>query len=109
MRNRGFQQDTIFASMPFVGRVFTRHALERMAQRNLTHEDIRFVMQHGQRHHRTGVLFFFLGRGDLPMNDLLKHSRLEGTTVLVDPKSRKVITTYRDKKGLGEIKRKTKY
>ncbi len=89
--------------------VLTHHALERMAQRNLSLADIHFVIRYGQQLHRTGIIFYFLGYNDLAKDMRKQHARLEGTIVLMNPKSRKVITAYRDRNGLRKIKCKLPY
>jgi hypothetical protein len=86
--------------------VLTDHAIERMAQRNLTISDVQFTMKHGQRVYRTGVVFIFLGRRDMPDDKIKQFGRLEGTTVLLNPKTREVVTVYRNRNGLRKIKRK---
>jgi len=88
---------------------FSQHAWQRMAQRNLSSADVRFVIQHGQRLHRTGVVFFFLGYDDIPVDRKKNLSRLEGTTVLMNYQSRQVVTVYRNRNGLRRIKRKSAY
>ena len=66
-------------------------------------------MHYGQKLHRTGIVFFFLGQNDIPemMQKILDY--LEGTIVLFDPNTAEVITVYRNRNGLRDIKRKTKY
>lgn len=90
---------------------FTDHALTRMRQRCLSTYDVEYVVLHGQQHRCAGVVHYFLGRCDIPTNDRSKDSlrRLEGTTVLVDPQSRRsVITVYRNRSALKRIRRKAK-
>lgn len=89
--------------------VFTGHALTRMAQRNLTEADVVFAMRHGQRCHRDGIVFFFLGKRDLPKDAPSWSQRLEGTTVLLDPWALTIITVYRNRKALRHIKPRAKY
>ena len=88
---------------------FTNHAMTRMAQRNLSELDVLYVLCHGQQLHRGGVIFFFLGQRDLPKDAPRWSQRLIGTTVLVDPWTRTIITIYRNRKALRHIKRKTIY
>ena len=90
----------------------TLHAKRRMAQRNLSLADIHFVLQHGQRHHRAGAIFFFLrGRDilkDRQMNQ--EYSRLEGTVVVLSRERSRILTVYRNRKGgLQHIKQKPRY
>lgn len=90
---------------------FTEHALTRMHQRCLSITDVEYVVLHGQQHRCAGVVHYFLGRCDIPKkdqrNDRLR--RLEGTAVLVDSNTRKwVITVYRNRSALKDIRRKAK-
>ena len=66
-------------------------------------------MYYGQKLHRTGIVFFFLGQKDIPdvMHMVLDH--LEGTTILFNPSTAEVITVYRNRNGLRGIKRKVKH
>lgn len=86
----------------------TYHATTRLAQRNLTTTDVAYVLRYGQRLHRDGVVFYFLGKRDLPAAASFGARRLEGTTVVVDPQTLTIITVYRNRKALRRIKRKHK-
>ena len=90
---------------------FTEHALTRMRQRCLSIPDVEYVVLHGQQHRCAGVVHYFLGRCNIPTKDQHKDylSRLEGTTVLVDSHSKSsVITVYRNRSALKDIRRKAK-
>lgn len=89
---------------------FAPHVQQRMAQRNLSWEDIRFVLQHGQRWHKAGAIHVFLGSRDIPYELRNRFARLEGTTVLVNPDSMDmIITVYRNRqRGTNQIRRKRK-
>ncbi len=90
---------------------YSNHAMTRMAQRNLSTEAIEYTVTYGQRFHNAGAIHCFLGKKDIPKFDR-KHDqvrRLEGTVVLLDPKSDTVITVYRNKDAPLEIRRKAKY
>ena len=92
---------------------YSDHAITRMAQRGFSDEDVRYIMKHGQRIHRTGIVFYFLGRKDIPEEDLKekKYRRLEGSTILintVDDNEQVIITVYRDRGALRNIRRKHK-
>lgn len=89
--------------------IYTKHAKKRMAQRNISSSDIGLAMRHGQRLHRTGIVFFFLGKKDIPEISQKSQEELEGITVLFDPDSTEIITVYRNPEGLRDIKRKAKY
>jgi hypothetical protein len=85
----------------------TRHAERRMAQRNVTSEDLLPVIRFGRLSYAAGAEFYFLGKRDLP--ESLQHplERLAGITVVV--KDRKVRTVYRNRHSPGRIRRKLKW
>ena len=90
---------------------YSDHALWRMQQRNLSCLDIEYVVNHGHHYWCAGALHCFLGRRDIPERDLRNSAlrRLEGTTVLLEPKQRRiVITVYRNRSALKDIRRKAK-
>lgn len=84
----------------------TQHAQKRMAQRNITLADIHFVFEHGQRFHRAGAIFFFLRGRDIPKEVRTELGRLEGTTVVLSREKPRIITVYRNRQGLRQLKRK---
>jgi hypothetical protein len=85
----------------------TSHALLRCDQRRISMADIDLVMNYGTRVHNGGALFCFMRKRDIS-GDLQPGlgGRLEGLTVVLDPAGESVITVYRNKRGLREIKRK---
>ncbi|MFM9107613.1 MAG: DUF4258 domain-containing protein [Chloroflexota bacterium] len=88
------------------------HAGERLAQRNLSEADVRYVFVHGRRHHSGHAVFVHLGKRDIPREDLRNDRirRLEGTVLVLDPFSGEHLTTaYRNRRsGSRDIKRKPK-
>ena len=88
----------------------TRHARCRGARRNVAPDAVEYVLAHGRMVRRTGVMFFFLGRRDIPVRDRCANwaTRLEGTIVVV-ARDGSVITVYRNRHGLHPIARKMKY
>jgi len=85
----------------------SKHAIQRMAQRNLTVDDLEVVMRFGYLEYRTGAEFYFLRRRDLPEEMERTFARLVGTAVLI--KDGCVITVYRNQHALSQIKRKLKH
>lgn len=86
----------------------SRHNLESMSRRGITQADIDFVAAHGRRIYRTGALFLFLGRHDIPRGFERSHGHLEGTTLIVAADRPVVITCYRNRNGSRQIKKKLK-
>lgn len=89
------------------------HASQRLAQRNLSYLDIEYVLNHGRRIRNGKALFIYLGRRDIPFDDLResRRTRLEGTVLVLDPQSGSHLTTaYRNRRtGIRDIKRKQKH
>ena len=98
----------MYLSNPIIELAPTEHAEWRMAQRNVSWSDIEFVLDHGSKHYRNGVIFYFLRRCDIPRCLGQKYGRLEGTTVVYAADSLEVVTVYRGhrRKGLRRVKRK---
>lgn len=91
----------------FWDEVLTDHALWRMAQRNISLEDVLFVLDHGQKLYRAGALFFYLRKCDIPQKARRQFGRLEGTTVVLSREAPLVLTVYRNRQsGLRHVKRK---
>ena len=88
------------------------HASQRLAQRNLTWDDVHYVFQHGRQHHSGKALFVHLGKRDIPATDLRDSAirRLEGTVLVLDPSTGVHLTTaYRNRRrGSKDIKHKSK-
>ena len=86
----------------------TLHSQTRMAQRGISPADIAFVRDYGRLTHKTGVQFYFLGRRDIPDAMRRAFGHLEGTTLIVAADGRVMVTCYRDRTAIAEIKRKDK-
>jgi len=88
----------------------TAHAQIRGAQRNITPENIDLVLRYGKELHRTGASFIFLGKRDIP-EDLRNDDqmrKLEGTVLIISEDSNHLITCYKNRNALREIKKKSK-
>ena len=90
--------------------IISPHARRRLAQRNLTAEDIDFVCQFGTHEHRAGLKCYFFGRRQLRTLDNDKQlARLVGVTVLCCPRCGYVVTAYRHEHGIKAHRHKPKY
>lgn len=89
------------------------HASQRLAQRNLTPDDVQYVYTHGRLHHRGKATFIHLGLRDIPDKDwrVDRYRRLEGTVLVLDPDTGCHLTTaYRNRRrGSRDIRRKLKW
>jgi hypothetical protein len=88
------------------------HASRRLAQRNLTTDDVHYVYAHGRLHHTGKATFVHLGLRDIPEEDRRddRYRRLEGTVLVLDPNNGCHLTTaYRNRqRGSRDIRRKLK-
>src|SRR5688572_14378640 len=85
-----------------------------MAQRNISFSDLDYVLEYGERVHKTGVTIYVLRKRDIPQNDLKRAevTRLEGTVVLTgfsQEGNLEIITVYRNKSASRTLRGKTKY
>ena len=90
--------------------MYSKHAQKRSFQRRISENDIAFVLRFGTKIHNGGALFVFLGQRNIP--DKYKSDsrirRLEGTILIMTPDESCLITVYKNKKGIREIKKKCK-
>lgn len=88
------------------------HAGRRLAERNLTWQDVRYVSTHGRVHYGGNAMFVHLGLRDIPAEDRRSNTarRLEGTILVLDSATGMHLTTaYRNRlRGSRDIKRKGK-
>ena len=92
----------------------SQHAILRMAQRNISLGDLAYVLEHGERVHKTGVAIYILRKRDIPQSDRKSSevTRLEGTVVLTsfsEDGNLKIITLYRNRFAFRTIRSKAKY
>lgn len=98
----------MFGPTDFQQYVPTNHAEQRMAQRNVSLRDVQYVLEHGQKLHRAGAVFFYLGKCDIPKTQRQRADRLEGTVVVLSRDMPLILTVYRNRQdGLGRIKKKS--
>jgi hypothetical protein len=89
----------------------TSHAQARMRQRQFSQADLNYVREFGRLLRRTGICFYFLAARDVPLADrkLPWVQRLVGTTVLASADQAAVITLYKNRNALRDIRKKTKF
>lgn len=88
----------------------SRHARQREAQSNLSDHDLELVRRYGVLEHRTGVRFYFVGRREVERYRLVEPrlAKLHDLVLIVSSDDRTVITIYRNRNALKEIRRKSK-
>lgn len=83
-----------------------------MAQRNLSAEDVAYVLKHGSCRFGLGAMFRFLGWKNIPKQDRNRAeiARLEGTALVINSETGELITVWRNRQsGSMRIKRKPKW
>jgi len=88
----------------------SKHAKQRGAQSNLSEQDVDLVRRYGVLEHRTGVRFYFVRRREVERH---RHAeprlaKLHDIVMIVASDDRMVITVYRNRNALKEIRRKSK-
>jgi hypothetical protein len=88
----------------------SRHARQREAQSNLSDRDLELVRRYGVLEHRTGVRFYFVGRREVQRYRHVEPriAKLHDIVLIVSSDGRMVITVYRNRNALKEIRRKSK-
>lgn len=89
---------------------FTLHSACRAAQRNLSSDDIQYIIIYGQRLHRAGAVIYYLRKRDIPLWDQNQsiYMRLAGSAVVFSRDGRAIITVWRNcQKGLKHIRCKS--
>lgn len=87
------------------------HAFERSIDRNVSLEEIDFIVEYGYRERRTGAIFCQLRSKNMPKCKMTnrRYGRLVGTTVVLCGCGQHVITLYRGEKAFKQDRRKAKY
>lgn len=88
----------------------SEHARQRGAQSNLRATDLELVRRYGTLEYRTGVRFYILRRRDVARYRDVEPRlvKLHDIVLIVSSDGTTVITVYRNKKALREIRRKPK-
>jgi hypothetical protein len=93
-----------------MGAQASRHAMRRAAQSNLRADDYELVRRYGVLEHRAGVRFFFIRRREVE-----RYRGIEPRLpklhdiVMVLSSDDTIITVYRNRHALKDIRRKLKY
>lgn len=92
---------------------YTAHALSRRAQRNLSIDDVEFVMRYGRRVRCAGALHVVLGGRDIPAGKVVarQYGHLEGTLLVLGTEDNDLtmITAYRNRRGFKAVRSKAVY
>jgi hypothetical protein len=88
---------------------FTNHALIRMNQRKISDKMLKLALRYGCVIYNAGAKFVFVRKKDVP-EDLPKAvaEKIEGIVIVINPVDETIVTVYKNKDALREIKRKIK-
>lgn len=92
------------------GTQLSKHGRQRAAQSNLSNDDVDLVRRYGVLEHRTGVRFYFIGRREVERYRFVapRLAKLHDIVMIVSHNDDTVITVYRNKHALKQIRRKSK-
>lgn len=87
----------------------TSHALKRINQRKISDEMLELALKIGCVIYNGGAKFVFVRRKDIP-EDLPRSiaEKIEGIVIVMNPIDGTIVTVYKNKSGLKDIKRKIK-
>ncbi len=85
--------------------IFTDHCIARMNQRGITFEMVELAFQYGQRIWARDSLYFFLGRRQVKRLGKMAD-KLEGLVVVIESRSKRVMTVFKNKRWTKKIKYK---
>lgn len=92
--------------------IYTNHAIKRMAQRNVSENQVSFILKHGYAVHRAGAVLVSLRDKDIPkkLRADNQFARLAGTTVVLSREEPIILTVWRNRdKGLQHIRQKPRF
>lgn len=92
--------------------IYTNHARQRMAQRNVSDRQISFILEHGEEIHCAGARFVHLRRKDIPQpfRKVDDFAQLIGSTVVLSIADPVIMTVWRNRRhGLRHIRHKPRY
>lgn len=90
--------------------ILSQHASRRMSQRGISPDLLALAMRYATRIHTAGALVLFVRKRDIPETVPAQiKDRLEGLTIIAEPESHVIITSYRNRKALRTIRKKRKY
>jgi len=93
----------------FINVKHSNHSKSRAKQRGLTMETIKLAMLYSIAFFKQGMLFYVVKNSDLPKSFIGKQrNELKNIVVVVSGNSGEIITCYKDKNAMHNIKKKGK-
>jgi hypothetical protein len=87
---------------------YSRHCLQRAAQRGIQADAIAITLEFGRVYFRQGMFFHVLGKKELPNTFIHEWERLRHTVVVLSGDDFTLITAYRADNPFRKIRRKSK-
>jgi len=87
----------------------SNHSLERACQRNITKQDITVAIEYGDTFFKQGLIFYVLGKNNLPQNIKRRSPKKNSNLVVViSGDSNIILTCYRSQNPFKHLKKKQK-
>jgi len=87
----------------------TNHAEVRCQQRGFSERHLELVLDYGTRINNGGAIFCFMADKDIPCHiSPVMREKVKGITLILDLNESEIITAYRNRGALHDIKRKRK-
>lgn len=86
----------------------SRHSNKRASQRGIQNPWINTVVREGRVVHKQGYRFFYMTDKELKFQNPSKQDKLKNLVVVMAGDSNTVVTCYKNKSAIGNIKRKSK-
>ena len=84
------------------------HSQIRSNQRGISKNHIALALEYGTVFYKQGLTYYVLGRKNVPKQYLKRASIYENTVVIVSGKSNELVTCYKSKHAIMQIKHKRK-
>jgi len=87
---------------------YSNHSISRAAQRGIQTPSIETIIQEGKTIHKQGYKFLFMTVKELRYHAPAEQKKLKNLVVVMAGDSNTVVTCYKNKDAIGNIKRKSK-
>ena len=87
---------------------FTYHSIRRSSQRGINEDDIKQITRYGRVIRKQGLRFFYMTGSELRFMPLGAQDKLKNLVIVMAGSEDVVITAYKNKDAIRNIKRKSK-
>ena len=88
--------------------IHTSHSNKRSSQRGVNNDKIIIALEYGNTTFKQGLLYYVLGENDIPAHLQHHKNKFMNTVVIVSGDSDEIVTCYRSKNAVKNIKLKPK-